>query len=235
MTTFADVQHNARRMHPKTSVRSDMAAELANAVLHALKLAHDDAEQRVARELERASASHSNMRREIDEARAKIIELQKDLDKASTQKNYVTDAFESSRKECARLRAENQANQEDMARLRKMIEESQQERIADGISRRAVHADLSDLEHHNDVLGRALGSATKLLYKQQAAAAESATSSLPIPVPAKVRGGSTPAKKGRPAGKALSSSTTPGETPRQTGESGKKATHSSAGSRGLPW
>ena len=151
------------------------AAELANAVLHALKLAHDDAEQRVARELQRASAYHSTMRIEIDEARAKIIELQKDLDKANTQKNYVTDAFESSRKECVRLRAENQANQEDMARLRKMIEESQQERIAEGVARRAVHADLSDLEIHNDVLGRALGSATKLLYKQHAAAAESAT------------------------------------------------------------
>ena len=202
-------------------------------VLHALKLAHDDVEQRVARELEKAMGSQSNMRREIEEARAKNVELQKDLDKMTTQKNYVTDAFENSRKEAAKLKAENQANAEDLARLRRMVEELQQERVTEQVARRAVHVELGELEIEGDVLKRALGTATKQLFgKQQQAAAEQQSSA-----PAVTKGrGSTPAKKAKPTAKAIGA--TPGQSPRRTGDGsgrGRPSSSGSVGGRGLPW
>ena len=186
----------------------------------ALKLAHDEVEARVAEELEKAYGTASAHRREMEEARAKIAELQKDLEKANTQKSYATDAFENSRKECSRLRAEKQANEQDIARLRRMVEELQADRTADVIGRRAVHSDLQALEVERDVLGRALGTATKQLFSKQQAAAEARESAAASPA-AKVRPGSA-AKKGKPPiGRAISSPAGH-STPRQTGGGGRR-------------
>ena len=65
--------------------------------------------------------SQSNMRREIEEARSKNVELQKDLDKMTTQKNYVSDAFENGRKELAKYKTEAALAAEEIARLNKLF------------------------------------------------------------------------------------------------------------------
>ena len=62
------------------------------------------------------------MKKELDEARAKNVELQKDLDKMTTQKSYVTDAFEAGRKEMAKYKSEASLAAEEIARLRAAIE-----------------------------------------------------------------------------------------------------------------
>ena len=215
----------------ESAAMPDAGADI-NAVLHALRVAHDDAEQRVAKELEKVMGSQSSMRREIDDARAKNIELQKEVDRLTTQKNYVSDAFENSRKETAKLRAENQANAEDIARLRRMVEELQQGAVADQVGRRTVLAEVGELEVERDVLSRALGTATKQLFgKQMAAAAES--SGLPAAATGGKQRSATPVKRIKPTAKALAG--TPGQSPRQTGGSGRKSSVGSTSGGRLPW
>ena len=68
-------------------------------VLDALRQAQDDVERRGAAELQKAAVSQQATRRELEESRARNAELQRELDKATTQKNYVSDAFEASRKD----------------------------------------------------------------------------------------------------------------------------------------
>ena len=67
-------------------------------VLEVLRRANDDTEKLVATELEKALGAQAAARRELEDTRARCTGLQKDLDKMTTQKNYVTDAFENTRK-----------------------------------------------------------------------------------------------------------------------------------------
>lgn len=201
---------------------------MAEKILEVLRRANDETEKIMAGELERALSVQAQMRRELEEARARNVELQKDLDKMTTQKNYVTDAFETSRKEASRLRSDNQANEQDLTRLRKMVEDLQAERIVDQIGRRSVFADLQALELERDVLGRALGTATKQLYgKQQAAAAEREAAASPAP---KGRGVSAKPRL-KPTSKALAGSPAVISSPRATGSASKKAGVSAGGGR----
>jgi chromosome segregation ATPase len=186
---------------------------MAEKLLEVLRRANDETERAVTKELERVMGAQSTHRRELEESRAKCAELQKDLERATQQKSYVTDAFENSRKEVSRLRAENEATQLDLSRLRKMVEELQAEKIADRVARQTVHADLEALELERDAYGRALGTATKQLFGRQMAAAAEAAS----PAPGKGRHASSAKKPARPAGKALGQSGSPAPSPRQTG------------------
>lgn len=140
--------------------------------MNALRMAQDEVEQKMAKELSKALQSQGSTTRLLEEARARCAELQKDLEKMTQSKIYITDAFETSRKEAARLRAENDLANEELGRLRSLVEEMRNERMANGVGRRAVERDLHALELERDVMGRALGAATKQLFgKQQAAAA----------------------------------------------------------------
>lgn len=186
----------------------------AERILDVMRRANDDLERKMTAELEKALGAQSAVQRELAELRTKNAELQRDLEQATQQKSYVTDAFENSRKEASRLRAENQANEADLQRLRKMVEDLQAERVFDSVARRAVLGDLQQLEVDNDVLGRALGAATKQLFgKQQAAAAAAAAEATPS------KGRAAAKKPMRPTAKALRADS-PGTSPRHTGSAG---------------
>ena len=175
-----------------------------------LRASNDALEKKMASELDRALGAQTAQRRELDELRAKVGELQRDLEQANQQKAYVTDAFETSRKESSKLRADNAANLADVERLRRMLSELQAEHVQDQTAQRAVLADLQQLELENDMLGRALGAATKQLFgKQQAAAAAAVDAS-----PAKGRPASAVKKALKPAPmKALARGDSPARTP----------------------
>ena len=147
----------------------------AERLLGMMRSANEDLLKKMASELEKALGAQAAVQREISELRTKTAELQRDLEQATQQKSYVTDAFENSRKEASQIRAEKKANEADVQRLRKMVEELQAERMHDQVARRAILGDLQQLEVDNDVLGRALGAATQQLFEmQQAAAARAA-------------------------------------------------------------
>ena len=175
-----------------------------------LRASNDALEKKMASELDRALGAQTAQRRELDELRAKVGELQRDLEQANQQKAYVTDAFETSRKESSKLRADNAANLADVERLRRMLSELQAEHVQDQTAQRAVLADLQQLELENDMLGRALGAATKQLFgKQQAAAAAAVDAS-----PAKGRPAPAVKKALKPAPmKALARGDSPARTP----------------------
>ena len=198
-------------------------------VLDVLRQAQDEVERKVSAELQRCSAAQQSTRRELEEARARATDLQRDLDKMTTQKNYVADAFEASRKESAKLRTENQLANEELVRLRRAVEELQIEKLAVNVGRKAVDADLSALEVERDVISRALGAATKQLYakqqqQQQKAEAEGA----------RARAGS--AKKARPPSGKPMGSPKMGSSPASSHASTPQPTGvGRSGGRGLPW
>ena len=218
---------------PKTKrVRRRRTAAMADErVLDVLRKAHDEVERRVAGELSKALGAASTARRELDDARNRVAELQKEVERLATQKNYVSDAFESSRKEAAKLRTENTLANEELARLRRAVEDMQAERAAAGVARRAMDTEVHGLEVERDVLNRALGAATKQLFgkqQQQQAAAERAAEAA-----AKPKGAVAKKPMARPIAKALasphgSSAGTPGQ---QTGASGRASRMSSGGAR----
>lgn len=201
--------------------------DLAEVVLDSVRRAHDEVERRIASELERAFSCHAAMKKELDEARAKNVELQKDLDKMTTQKSYVTDAFEAGRKEMAKYKSEAALAAEEIARLRTAIEELQADRVAADFGKTVMDAEFSALETERDVIQRALGAATKQLFgkqqqiqQQQEAAAAAA---------ANAKGGrGAQAKKppARPTGKPL------GSSPRVNTPTGGGGARVASGSRG---
>ena len=132
----------------------------AERILDVLRHAQDEVERKVTAALHNQSSAARDMKRALEEANARCGELQKEIDRLTTQKNYVADAFENSRKETARLKAENQLADEENQRLRKAVEELQAERVASGIGKKAVDADLAAVEVERDVIARALGEAT---------------------------------------------------------------------------
>ena len=117
------------------------------------------------------------------------------------------------------MRTENKLANEELARLRSTVEEMRAQKIAAAVGKRVVDADLHALELERDVIGRALGAATKQLFdKQMVASAEANTTPKPRTA--------TPVKKARPTGKALSTPRGPGSvTPRiqQTGGAGRRS------------
>lgn len=160
--------------------------------MDALRRAHDDVERRVATELDRAMGSQEQLRRDLQDARDKNVELQKDLDKMTTQKNYVQDAFEAGRKEITKIKTEASLKDEEIARLRKAVEDLQADRTAHRVEKEVVLIDFSALEVERDVLGRALGAATKALHKKRAADREqevASSSKGKVPPMKKVGGG----------------------------------------------
>lgn len=183
---------------PSGSQRSD-----SDRLLYVLRQAQDEVERKVTAELKKSSTAQETTRRELEEAKIRNAELQRDLEKMTTQKTYVADAFETARKEAAKLRTEKSLQNEELVRLRKAVEDLQAERVASVIGRKVVDADLSALEVERDVIARALGAATKQLFgKQQQAAAGDVT-------PGKNRGAAI--KKARPpSGKAFGSPASPG-------------------------
>ena len=146
---------------------SDRLGASTATVLNVLRTAQDELERKVAAELNRTNTAHQATRRELEEARAYANGLQRDLDKMTTQKNYVADAFENSRKEMTRLRTENQLQKEELARLRSAVEELAAEKVARGVARKVIDVELSGLEVERDVLSRALGAASKQLFGKQ--------------------------------------------------------------------
>ena len=72
-------------------------------LLKVLRHAQEEVERKVTAELQRTQQGQQALRRELEEARAKNLALQTDLDKMRLQKNYVSDAFEASRKETSKL------------------------------------------------------------------------------------------------------------------------------------
>ena len=147
---------------PSPPERSD-----SDRLLYILRQAQDEVERKVSGELKRSSAAQQATRRELEEARSRAAELQRDLEKMTTQKNYVADAFENSRKEASKLRTENQLQNEELVRLRAAVQDLQAERQAVMIGRKVVDADLAALEVERDVIARALGAATKQLFGKQ--------------------------------------------------------------------
>ena len=133
-------------------------------MIEILRHAQDEVERKVAAELRRNNTAQENREKQCSLLQAKNLELQKDLDKMTTQKNYVSDAFEASRKETAKLRTENKLANEELQRLRRTVEELTAERVAANIGRKAMDAEISALELEVDVRSRALGTATKQLF-----------------------------------------------------------------------
>ena len=104
--------------------------------------------------------------------------------------------------------------------MRRAVEELHAERTAAGVARKAFDVEVSALETSNDVLGRALGAATKQLYKQRQLVEQSASpAAKPRPPSATKRGGKT---AGTPTGGALR-------------QAKAHAIAMGSGGRGLPW
>lgn len=194
-------------------------------ILHCLRLAHVEVEKAVAAEITKSLGSAAAHKAELTEERAKVEKLSLELEKLSVAKNAVADNLEESRKECARLTTENQLANEELIRLRRAVEELTAERTAASVGRKAIDVELAAVETASDVLGRALGAATKQLYKQkQQQLANEGGSPAPKPRPSSVG-----AKKG-----AKSVSTGGGITP--TGGGTRQVRNlSSVQGRGLPW
>ena len=165
--------------------RSSRVTDASDRLQDVLRLAHAEVERKVASEIMKVVHAQDTSKRELEEARARVTELQVEIDKLKTQKNYVSNAFEAQRKDVTKLRTENQMQNEELVRLRRAVEELQSERAAVNVGRKAVDADLAALEVEQDILGRALGAATRQLFGRQQAAAGNADA--------------TPSKKGRPA------------------------------------
>jgi len=128
-------QGSGRADSPSSSdaSHSGSAKPMADRLLDVLRLAHEDVERKMAAEMQKHSAAQQATRRELEEARSRNVELQKELEKMATQKNYVADAFETSRKEAAKLRTENRLANEELVRLRRAVEEATAERVAAGV------------------------------------------------------------------------------------------------------
>lgn len=173
--------------------------DLSDAVMDVLRRAHDDVERKVTHELDKAFGAQSQLKTELEQARARNLELQKELDKCNTQKNYVTDAFEAGRKETAKLKTEAALASEEIARLRKAVEDMQADRVASKVTHKVMEQEFSALEVEKDVLGRALGAATKQLFgkqqQQQAAVVETPAGKPRVGQPALKKTGARPVAK----------------------------------------
>lgn len=187
----------------RSSSSNHESQELSDLVMETLRRAHDDVERQVSRKLESAFASQTQLKKELSEVKSKNSELEKDLAKMTSQKKHVTEAFENGRKELAKFKTEAALQAEEIARLRKAVEDLQAERQATNFGREIMHAEFSALEVERDVVQRALGAATKQLFgkqQQQLQQQEKAAA-------AAMKGGRTGTQmKGRPAGKPLGSS-----------------------------
>jgi chromosome segregation ATPase len=174
-------------------------------------------------ELTRVLGEQGAHRRELEDLRTQVASLTKDLEKMTTQKTYVADAFEQSRKENSRLKTENQLQNEELMRLRSAVETLQAERLASSVGRTAIEKDLCALEFENDQLHRALGTATKQLFSKQRSEQQDGGSAKPR-VPSS-------GKKGKPAAKALSSP----HGSASAHPTGGRPRSSQGSGRALPW
>lgn len=239
----SDAAHS--KSSPPGSSKSDVLPASSERVLHVLRMAQDEVERKVAGELQRANSAQQATRRELEEARTRNAELQKELDKMVTQKNYVADAFETSRKETAKLRTENQLANEELVRLRRAVEELSAERTAAGIGKKVIDTELSALEVERDVISRALGAATKQLFgklgqqQQQEGNAAAAKPRPPSvkkvsrPPAAKALGTMSPKVLNSP-GRASSAGSVASQ-PTGNGRAGAQRGAAGGGGRGLPW
>ena len=181
-----------------------------------------EVEKAVAAEITKSLGSAAAHKAELTEERTKVEKLSLELEKLSVAKNAVADNLEESRKECARLTTENQLANEELIRLRRAVEELTAERTAASVGRKAIDVELAAVETASDVLGRALGAATKQLYKQKQQQLANEAARQPQAAPSSVG-----AKKGK-VGIHWCGSPTGGGT-RQV------RNLSSVQGRGLPW
>jgi DNA repair exonuclease SbcCD ATPase subunit len=176
---------------------------MADKALDALHKANEETEKRMRSELEKILGTQAKERKELQEARARNAGLSQELERVTQQKTYATDAFESSKREVSKLKAEKQANELDLARLRKMVEELQVEVAAMTVGRQTLAEDFVQMEEGHEMAHRALGNASKQLFAALQAQVNQQNTASPKPN-AKARAATASGGKKKPAARPLS-------------------------------
>lgn len=169
-------------------------------VLQLLRQAHEECERTVADELTLSVGEGSSTQKELKSLRGRNTTLQRDLDKMTQQKAYVADAFENQRVECQRLRNENEAQARELERMRALADSLEAERAVEAVSHTLLADELTQIDVERDVLGRALGAATRQLFGQaQAQGQGGALANVPAgKQPGKQQHQPSPARGGTP-------------------------------------